>query len=271
MKPIKVGVVGAAGRMGRMLAAEALAAPGIALCAVFEREGHPELGRDMGLLLGQGELGVPLGADLGALVAAVDVVIDFSAPVLTARLAPLAAEHGTRLVIGTTGLSAEQRAALHAASEAVATVWAPNMSVGVNVLFRLVGEAARLLGLDYDIEIVEAHHKHKQDAPSGTALRLAEIAAAATPGGGPLVERLKHGRQGVDPHRPHQIGMHAVRAADIVGDHTVVLATEGERVELTHRASSRQTFSRGALRAARWVATQTPGLYDMQDVLGLRG
>ncbi|MCC6750731.1 MAG: 4-hydroxy-tetrahydrodipicolinate reductase [Deltaproteobacteria bacterium] len=267
----RVGIPGAAGRMGRALVAELASAEDLELSAAAEAPGSAALGQDAGLVAGARPLGVPIGADLRALVLQAEGVIDFTAPKVTAQLAPLCAERGLPLVVGTTGLGSDERALLAHAAERSAVVCAPNMSVGVNVLLRLVADAARLLGPEYDLEIVEAHHRHKKDAPSGTALRLAEALAQATCELGPLSTRLCTGRQGDLPERPsHQIGVLALRGGDVVGDHTVYYCTEGERVEITHRASNRRTFARGALRALRWAAKHPPGLYDMQDVLGLK-
>ncbi len=268
---IKTAVVGAAGRMGRMLVREVAAAEQLELVGAVEASGAPSIGQDAGTLAGLGHLGVAISDDLARVVAAAEVVIEFTAPEVTARAAALCAEHATALVSGTTALGDAEHAALEQAATKVAVVWAPNMSVGVNVLLRLVAEATRLLGSGYDIEIVEAHHRQKKDAPSGTARRLAEVIVEQTAEVGDLDQRARHGREGLCARGADEIGIHAVRGGDIVGEHTVLFATEGERVELGHRASSRQTFTRGGVRAAAWVTEQPPGLYDMQHVLGLAG
>jgi 4-hydroxy-tetrahydrodipicolinate reductase len=273
----RVVVNGAAGRMGRLVLGELLRAPDLQLAGAVVRPGSPMLGRDVTELAGGGApLEVKVGGDLRAtLIGGRAVVIDFSLPAATAEVASACAEAGAALVTGTTGVDATGRAALEQAARRVAVVAAPNMSTGVTVLLRLVEEAARLLGSGYDPEVIESHHNKKADAPSGTALAL--VAAlhrglgASIPGadGWPL----RHGREGqVGARPPAEIGVHAVRAGDIVGEHTVLLAAEGERLELSHRASSRLAFARGAVRAARWLCQdggRRPGLYSMRDVLGL--
>jgi 4-hydroxy-tetrahydrodipicolinate reductase len=207
--------------------------------------------------------------DIAGALAASDVLIDFTAPEASEVNARIAAEQGKPCVIGTTGLSEAQRAALSGFAEQTAIVYAPNMSVGVNLLFKLTAEVAAVLGLDYNVEIVETHHNQKKDSPSGTALRLAECAGDALDFD--FDADLAHGRQGMVGARPsRQIGVHAVRGGDVVGEHTVSFIGQGERVELSHGAQSRDTFARGALRAARFAAQASSGLYDMQDVLGLR-
>ncbi|MCA9666010.1 MAG: 4-hydroxy-tetrahydrodipicolinate reductase [Myxococcales bacterium] len=267
---IGVGIVGAAGRMGQELVREVYGHEALRLAAACESPGSPAVGRDAHAVAGIGEpAGVIIGDDLEAMVRACDVVIDFTAPAVSVKVAALCAEHGKALVVGTTGLDAAQGEKLAAAAERVPVVWAPNMSVGVNVLIGLVEQAARTLGASYDIELVETHHRHKKDAPSGTALRLARAAAEGTRELGTFEERANYGREGLDPRRPHQIGIHAVRGGDVVGDHTISFCTDGERVELSHRASSRRTFTQGAVRAASWVHGRDAGLYDMRDVLGL--
>lgn len=266
----RVAIVGCAGRMGRALVTEVHAADDLELVAASEQPGSPAVGQDAGSLAGLGPLGVCITSSPSELLEACELVIDFTTPESTAALAPAAADRGVSLLIGTTGLGAGHEAAVRAAAERVPVIWAPNTSVGVNVLFRIAGETARLLGPDYGLEIVEAHHRHKKDAPSGTALRLAEILAASTPEVGPLAERICHGRSGLQPRRPGEIGVHAVRGGDVAGEHTVWYCGEGERLELTIRTSGRQTLARGAIRGVRWLVGRSPGLYDMQDVLGLR-
>jgi 4-hydroxy-tetrahydrodipicolinate reductase len=209
------------------------------------------------------------GDDFLATLPTADAVIDFSHHTLTVGIAKACAEAGKILVIGTTGHTDEEVAAIHAAAKTIPIVFAPNFSVGVNTLFWLTRKAAEILGPEFDLEIVEMHHRLKKDAPSGTAKRLAEILAEVR--GLQYNDDVRHGRQGMVGERtPTEIGMHAVRGGDVVGDHTVIYANVGERVELTHKASSRDTFARGSIRAAKWAATRPAGLYDMQDVLGLK-
>ena len=262
---IRVAINGVAGRMGLRLAALGSAEEDMTIVAGLESAGHPALGRDVGELAGIGPLGLAVTT---AWEGEADVLVDFSTPAGTMARLPEVVTKGTAAVIGTTGLTDEQKAAVARAAEKVPVLLAPNMSVGVNLLFKLAGDVARALGDGYDIEIVEAHHRFKKDAPSGTALRLAERIAEAT--GREVATDLVHGREGAVGERTgREIGMHAVRAGDIVGDHTVLYSTLGERIELTHRAHTRDTFVRGALRAARFVAGKPAGLYGMQDVLGL--
>jgi 4-hydroxy-tetrahydrodipicolinate reductase len=266
---IKIAIIGAAGRMGQALIRCCTQSKDVQFVAAVEQADCPLVGQDAGALAGIQPTGVKLNADLGAAVAAADVVIDFSFHNVVPETVRLAAERRKGVVLGTTGLTAEERQAVEQAARQVPVVWAPNMSVGVNLLFAMVGKAAAKLGLDYDVEIVETHHRHKKDAPSGTALRLGEKVAEGR--GQDFKAAAVFGREGVGSERPRgQIGLHAVRAGDVVGDHTVTFATDGERVEFTHRASSRDAFARGALRAAAWLAGRQPGLYDMQDVIGLR-
>lgn len=268
---VRIAVIGAAGRMGRAIVrAIADETPGKArLTAASERPDSPDLGADAGTLAAAA--GAPLGVAIrGELPAAgdADVWIDFSSPAATVEHARAAAAAGARMVIGTTGLGADQRHVIAEAAKRAAVVLAPNMSVGVNVLLKLVADAARALGPSFDLEIVEAHHRAKRDAPSGTALRLAEALAEAT--GRDLEKTARYARQGdVGPRTAEEIGVQTLRGGDVVGDHTVFFFGLGERLELTHRASSRETFARGAVRAAEWVLAMPPGLYDMRDVLGL--
>ena len=266
---LRLGITGAAGRMGAALIAAVHETGDILVTAATERADSPRLGQDMGLITGSSRSGVLLTADLASVLGDVDVVIDFTAPDATLRHAALCAERGKSIVIGTTGLSATARDTIAGLAQQVPVVLAPNMSVGVNLLFKLVLEAARTLGDDYDVEIVETHHRLKKDAPSGTALRLAEVAAEAL--GLDRERDLVRTRDGQVGERPRRtIGVQALRGGDVVGDHTVFFLGQGERLELTHKATSRGNFAQGALRAARWVVRQPPGVYDMQDVLGLR-
>jgi len=269
VSPLRLAVTAAAGRMGQRLVALGHQGEGTVVTVATEASGHGQMGHDAGAVAGIGPIGVILSPDLAHGIQGADVVIDFSTPEATVAHARAAGAAKVPAVIGTTGLSAGQQAEVEKALAGVAWVQAPNMSVGVNVLFRLVELAARTLGGDYDVEIVEAHHRHKVDAPSGTALALGAIAAGAKGvdfDANAVYER--HGRTG--PRKRGTIGLQTLRVGDVVGDHTVVLGAEGERLELTHRAQSRDTFALGALRAARWVVGKPPGRYDMQDVLGLR-
>ena len=263
----RVAITGAAGRMGRSLVEACHNTPGLSLSVAVERPGSSVIGADAGELAGIGKLGVLIGDALKA--DDFDVLVDFTRPEVT--LNNLAVCHPARkkMVIGTTGFTPEQRNTLIDASAEMAMVVAPNMSVGVNLCFKLLETAAKVLGDEVDIEIIEAHHRYKVDAPSGTALRMGEVVASTL--GRDLKTHAVYGREGHTGERDRKtIGFATVRAGDIVGDHTVMFAGIGERVEITHKASSRMTFAAGAMRAAGWVMGQDSGLYDMQDVLGLR-
>lgn len=265
---LNVVIAGSTGRMGHALLEGIFADPELKLHAALDHATSPAIGRDAGELVGMPPCGVKISADVAAALAGADVLIDFTRP--EASMAYLAAcrKTGTKLVIGTTGFSAEQKQAIQEAAGDTAIVFAPNMSVGVTLLINLVQAAAKVLSEGYDIEVIEAHHRHKIDAPSGTALRLGEAAAAAL--GRDLAQCAVYGREGVTGERdPSTIGFATVRGGDVVGDHTVLFAGIGERVELTHKASSRATFALGALRAAKFLTGRTAGLFDMQDVLGL--
>jgi 4-hydroxy-tetrahydrodipicolinate reductase len=269
VSPLRLAVTAAAGRMGQRLVALGHQGEGTVVTVATEASGHGQMGHDAGAVAGIGPIGVTLSPDLAHGLGHADVMIDFSTPEATVAHARAAGAAKVPAVVGTTGLSAGQQAEVEKALAGVAWVQAPNMSVGVNVLFRLLALAARTLGEAYDVEIVETHHRHKVDAPSGTALALGRIAAEAKGvdfDAGAVYAR--HGRTG--PRKRGSIGLQTLRVGDVVGDHTVVLGADGERLELTHRAQSRDTFALGALRAARWVAGRPPGRYDMQDVLGLR-
>jgi len=260
-----VTILGAAGRMGQTLIHCAKSFPDIRIAGSVESDDCPLIGKDAGLAAGTEKIGVKLTSDIRESVQISDVSIDFSSPSATEQHALLAAELGKPMVIGTTGLNQKETASVNKAALTIPIVWAPNMSMGINLLFALVEKAAAMLS-DYNIEIIETHHRHKKDAPSGTALRFAEVAASAR--GLKPEDIITHGRKGKVGERPDaQIGIHAIRAGDIVGEHTVLFATKGERVELTHRASSRECFAMGALKAAEWVHSQKPGLYTMHDVL----
>ncbi|HXQ52896.1 MAG TPA: 4-hydroxy-tetrahydrodipicolinate reductase [Stellaceae bacterium] len=263
-----IGITGCGGRMGRMLVAEINGTAGCRVAGGIEAKGNAAVGRDLGELAGLGALGVVAGDDPARLFAAVDVVVDFTAPAATAAHAAIAARLGKPLVIGTTGLEPAHEAAIAEAAKSVAIVRAPNMSLGVNLLLGLVRQVASRLGDDYDIEVMEMHHRHKVDAPSGTALALGREAALGR--GIDLASRSQRARDGITGARKRgDIGFAALRGGDVVGDHTVIFAADGERLELTHRAGSRQIFARGAVRAACWAVGRKAGLYGMKDVLGL--
>jgi 4-hydroxy-tetrahydrodipicolinate reductase len=255
--------------MGRALIEACAATDGMTLTLALERADAAALGMDAGELAAIGRLGVPVTAELKGHTDAFDVLIDFTRPASTLENLAICRAAGRRMVIGTTGFSETEQKQIHAAAQDIAIVFAPNMSVGVNLCFKLIDLAARVLGDEVDIEIIEAHHRFKVDAPSGTALRMGEVAAAAL--GRDLAACAVYGRQGVTGERDRKtIGFETIRAGDIIGDHTVMFAGIGERVEITHKAGNRMTFARGAVRAAGWLGTQSNGLFDMQDVLGLR-
>ncbi len=254
--------------MGRTLIEATLKAEDLELAAALEVAGSPVLGADAGAAAGVAT-GIMVAADIDAALASSDCLVDFTKPEGSVAHAEACAKRGKAIVIGTTGFSAPQRDRIADAAKRVAIAMAPNFAVGVNVLFKLVDVAARALGDEFEVEIIEAHHRHKVDAPSGTALRLGEIAAQAL--GRDLAQSAVHGRAGETGERPRSaIGFHAVRGGDIVGEHTVMFAGTGERIELVVRSASRMTYALGALRAARYLRGKSPGLYDMQDVLGLR-
>lgn len=265
---VRIGVTGIAGRMGRVLT-EAVAQRGdVVLAAAVERPGSSLVGADAGEVAGLGRNGIVIADSLADVVAAVDVVIDFTMPAATLDHLAVCGRAGKALVIGTTGLDAEQRAELKQAAKSQPVVFAPNYSVGVNLSLRLLELAARVLGDEVDIEIIEAHHRDKVDAPSGTALRMGEVVADTL--GRDLQQVAVYGREGQTGARDRRtIGFETIRAGDIVGEHTVMFAAEGERLEITHKASSRMTFAAGAVRAAAWVAGRPAGLYDMTHVLEL--
>jgi len=265
---LKIAILGAAGRMGQALIRCASRSPSLHLVGAVEAEQCPLLRKDVGIVAGIADIGLLLTADSRKAFQKADVLVDFSFPSATARHAILAMELKKPMVIGTTGLNVAETETIRKAAAHIPVVWAPNMSLGMNLLFAMVKKTAGALG-DYNIEIIETHHRHKKDSPSGTALRLAETAAAAR--GLKLDDVAAHGRQGLVGERPAaQIGIHAVRAGDVMGDHTILFATEGERLELTHRMSSRDCPAMGALRAAEWVVARKPGLYSMLDVLDIK-
>ena len=268
MTDLRIGVVGCSGRMGRMILRTIAATPGCAIAGGSEAPGSPALGEDLGGLAGLGALGLTVGDDAAALFARSDAVIDFTVPAASAAHAALAARAKVAHVIGTTGLDAEQTAAIGRAAARAPIVLAANMSLGVNVLLALVERVASVLDADYDIEIVEMHHRHKVDAPSGTALALGRAAATGrTVDLAAVAQKVRDGATG--PRRRGDIGFATLRGGDVAGEHSVIFAGEGERIELTHKASSREVFARGAVKAALWTRGKPPGLYSMQDVLGL--
>ena len=267
---IKVGVIGAGGRMGRMLIEAVHNNANTVLAAAIERSGSSLIGVDAGELIGQHKNQVALSDDLAAELGNIDVLIDFSLPDATEKNVQLCAKHKVAMVIGTTGLSEGQEAMLNAASAQIPVVYAGNYSTGVNVSLKLIEMAAKAFGDSADIEVIESHHKHKVDAPSGTAFMMAN--AAATARGQDLKQVAVYGREGQTGERkPGSIGIHAIRGGEIIGDHSVMLIADGEMVEIKHHARERMTFAAGAVRAATWVVAQAAGRYDMQDVLGLKG
>ena len=265
MDQLKIAVAGAGGRMGRMLVDAIAEAPDMVLSGALCTAGSASLGNDAGAFSGK-LTGVPITARLAQGLAQAQFLIDFTRPEGTLEHLAYCAEHGIKMIIGTTGFDEAGKAAIRAAAEKTAIMVSPNMSVGVNVTLRLLEMAAKSLAEGYDIEIVEAHHRHKVDAPSGTALKMGEVIADAL--GRDLKQCAVYGREGVTGARdPSTIGFATIRGGDIVGDHTVLFAGIGERIEISHKASSRVTYAHGALRAARFLAGKTTGLYDMQDVL----
>lgn len=262
-----IAITGAGGRMGKALLEAANETEGLIVSAAIERAGSSLIGVDAGELAGIGHLAVTV-VDNVAEAAAFDVLIDFTRPDVTLANLAVCRERGSSMVIGTTGFDDAQKATISEAGNDISIVFAPNMSVGVNLCLKLLETAAKVLGDEVDIEIIESHHRHKVDAPSGTALRMGEVVADAL--GRDLKECAVYGREGQTGERDRKtIGFETIRAGDIVGDHTVMFASMGERVEITHKASSRLTFASGAIRAAQWLDGRPAGLYDMQDVLGL--
>ncbi|MCE5180980.1 MAG: 4-hydroxy-tetrahydrodipicolinate reductase [Betaproteobacteria bacterium] len=268
MTTLNIAIAGSSGRMGRALLEAVAQASDMRLAAALERHGSPFAGKDAGELFGA-SCGVAINDNPGAALKGCSALIDFTRPEATLDHLKICRKLGVNIIIGTTGFSAEQKGLIADAGRDIGVVFAPNMSVGVNLSLKLLDMAARVLNEGYDIEIVEAHHRHKVDAPSGTALRMGEVVASAL--GRDLAECAVYGREGVTGERsPSTIGFATVRGGDIVGDHTALFAGTGERIEITHKASSRATFALGALRAARFLAGSGKGLFDMQDVLGLR-
>ncbi len=265
---MKLAIAGASGRMGRMLIEYVLDAEGVTLAGALDVSGAAALGQDAGLFLGR-ETGVTITSDIEAALAGADCLIDFTRPDGTLAHLQVARRLGVKMVIGTTGFDDAGKAALAEAAQSIGVVFAANMSVGVNATFKLLEVAAKMLSSGYDIEVIEAHHRHKVDAPSGTALKMGEIIAEAL--GRDLKTCGVFAREGHTGERdPNSIGFATVRGGDIVGDHTVLFAGIGERIEITHKASSRQSYADGAVRAARFLAGKPNGLFDMQDVLGLK-
>jgi len=265
---LRIAVAGVTGRMGKVIVEAIARNPAVSLGAASVSKTSPELGKDVGLLCGLPVLGVTTVAELRTQLDSFDTLIDFTSPAASLAHLDLCAAAGKQLIIGTTGFSEAEKARIGAAAARVGIVFAPNMSVGVNLCFKLLELAARVIGEEADIEIIEAHHRHKKDAPSGTALRMGEVVAGTL--GRNLKDCAVYGREGQIGERDGKsIGFSTIRAGDIVGDHTVLFATPGERVEITHKSSSRMTYATGSLRAALWLAQQKPGLYSMQDVLAL--
>jgi 4-hydroxy-tetrahydrodipicolinate reductase len=266
---IRIGVAGAAGKMGGRITALSKEYEGLKLAAAFERKGHQDIGQDIGTLTGSGETGVLLAGGIGEIMDSVDLIIDFTSVESTKENLKAASAKRKAMVIGTTGFTAADMGEMKPLLEGIPCVMASNMSLGVNLLLKVLGDVAAALGDEYDIEIVEAHHRLKKDAPSGTALKMAQVIAGAVHRN--LDEVAVYARKGMIGQRTKkEIGIQTVRAGDIVGEHTVLFGGLGERIEVTHRASNRDTFARGALRAALWLQGKGPGLYDMQDVLGLK-
>ena len=266
---MRVAIIGASGRMGKNLLVAVDEANGCSLGAAIVKQGSSLVGADAGEIAGVGKLAVSMVDSLAACVNDFDVLIDFTSPTLSLENAAFCAANGKAIVVGTTGLDDAEKALLNEYAEKTAIVFAPNMSIGVNLTLKLLATAAKILGDDYDVEIVEAHHRHKVDSPSGTALRMGEVVADAL--GRDLKECAVYGREGQTGARTQkEIGFETIRAGDVVGEHSVWFATEGERIEITHKASSRMTFAKGAVRAAEWLSGKSVGLYDMQDVLDLK-
>ena len=265
---LRIAITGAAGRMGKTLIEACQQAEGCQVSAAVERPGTSLIGADAGELAGVGALNVTLVDDISSVINDFDTLIDFTSIETTLNNLQICKANKKHIIIGTTGFSDEQKQIIKDAADETAVVFAPNMSVGVNLCLKLLEMAASVLNEDYDIEIIEAHHRHKVDAPSGTALKMGEVIADTL--GRDLNECAVYGREGHTGARdPQSIGFETIRAGDVVGEHTVMFATDGERVEITHKASSRMTFAKGAIRAAKWLQSKDKGLYDMQDVLGL--
>lgn len=266
---IKLTVCGAAGRMGSRIIALSKEYEDLKVVGAVEASGNPKIGVDAGLVAGVGNLDVPITDDLEKVISDTDIVINFTNPEATLEHLAVVKKHKKSIVIGTTGFGNDQVKIIQESAKEIPIVFSPNMSIGVNLLFKILADVARVLGDDYDIEIVEAHHRMKKDAPSGTAIKMAKVIAEAL--GRNLDEVAVYARKGIIGERTKkEIGIQTVRAGDIVGEHTVLFGGLGERIEITHKASSRDTFARGALKAAKWLYGKSAGLYDMGDVLGIK-
>lgn len=268
MRTINIGIVGSTGRMGHALIRACHETEQLKLVSAVGRAGNSAIGADAGNIAGIDHLGIPVSPSLEPKIQDIDVVIDFTSPQYSLETLELCSRAGKALVVGTTGFSPSEKAIFQQASKKIPIVFAPNMSIGVNLCLNLLRTAAKVIGSEWDIEITEAHHRNKVDAPSGTALKMGEVIAETLQSElSELAIWSRHGQTGA--RKPGSIGFSVIRAGDIVGDHTVLFADEGERIEITHKASSRMTFAKGSMRAASWLVEQPPGLYDMQDVLGL--
>ncbi|MCG2720812.1 MAG: 4-hydroxy-tetrahydrodipicolinate reductase [Thermodesulfovibrionales bacterium] len=266
---VKIAVAGATGRMGSRITALSKDYKDLKLSGAFERKGHKDIGRDIGPIVGIGETGIPLAENLSSIISGADVVISFTTVEASLEHLKIAASKGKAMVIGTTGFTKNDLSTVSKLTKKIPCVMASNMSTGVNLLLKVLQDVAKVLGNAYDVEIIEAHHRMKKDAPSGTALKMAQVIASALNRN--LDDVAVYARKGIIGERtPKEIGIQTVRAGDIVGEHTVIFGGLGERIEIVHKASSRDTFARGALRAATWVHKKPAGLYDMQDVLGLK-
>jgi 4-hydroxy-tetrahydrodipicolinate reductase len=266
---LKIIVSGAAGRMGSRIIALSKDYENIQLVGALERKDHKNIGQDIGEILGIGRMNVKLTDEITGIIEKANVLIEFSTPQASIEHLKIASDKGISMVIGTTGFNKEELTEVKSLTGNIPCVLAPNMSVGVNLLLKVLKDVAKVLGDDYDVEIIEAHHRLKKDAPSGTAMKMAQVVAEAL--NRKLEETAVYARKGmIGERKAKEIGIQTIRAGDIVGEHTVLFGGLGERIEITHKASSRDTFARGALKAALWVSHQKPGLYDMQDVLGLK-
>ncbi len=265
--PVRIIIAGAGGRMGREIAIAALGDKDIQIAGGFDVPDHPAMGQDIGTLAGKGAIGIPVSDSLEAIIEGGDVLVEFSIPEATMEHLATAARAGKRHVIGTTGLSAAQLATVAETAKRIPVLQSPNMSLGINLLFKILPTVCQALGDGYDIEVTELHHRFKQDAPSGTAIKLAEVIAQAL--NRDLAKEGVYGRQGICPRTPTEIGMHALRAGGSAGEHHILFANEGEEITISHRALSRQTFALGAMRAIKFLAVQGPGLYNALDVLGI--
>jgi len=268
--PVRIGVLGASGRMGQQVLQAVMADTQMVLAAAFDRQGSELVGQDVCAVIGGQPTGVIIQDELSKGIDQVDTIIDFTLPEVTLGHLSVCAQHGVSAVVGTTGFSKEQQVELNDFAQKIPIVWAPNMSAGVNVLFELLSMASRALGSQgYDLEIVEAHHKHKVDAPSGTALKMGQVAAEAL--GLPFEEHAVFSREGITGERQDKaIGFSTIRGGDVVGEHTAFFFGQGERIEITHRSTSRSHYALGAVRAAGWLVDRSADLYGMEDVLGLR-